>query len=79
MNVLVGEIKLFPYSQVPANWARCDGQLLSIASYMALASLVGTKFGGDGRTTFGVPDLRGKAPGANMGYFIALAGDFPQF
>ena len=46
----------------PRNWATCDGQLLSISSNTALFSLLGTTFGGDGRTTFALPGLRGRAP-----------------
>jgi microcystin-dependent protein len=46
----------------PRNWALCSGALLPIASYTALFSLVGTFYGGDGRTTFGLPDLRGRVP-----------------
>jgi microcystin-dependent protein len=64
---------------VPANWAQCVGQLLSATSYQALFFLLGNKFGGDGQTTFAVPNLRGKEPGPSTGYFIALAGEFPQF
>jgi microcystin-dependent protein len=59
-NPLIGEIMIFPYSFVPRNWARCDGSILSIASYSALFSLLGTTFGGNGSTTFGLPDLRGR-------------------
>jgi microcystin-dependent protein len=58
----IAEIKIFPGNFAPRNWAFCDGQLLPIAQNTALFSLVGTTYGGDGRTTFGVPDLRGRAP-----------------
>jgi microcystin-dependent protein len=58
----IGEIKFFSFNFPPRNWALCDGRLLSIAQFQALFSLLGTTFGGDGRTTFGVPDLRGRAP-----------------
>lgn len=56
----VGEIMIFPYNQTPQNWARCDGQILAISSYTALFSLLGTTFGGNGSTTFQLPDLRGR-------------------
>ena len=46
----------------PRGWAFCDGQLLAISSNSALFSILGTTFGGDGRTTFGLPDLRGRTP-----------------
>jgi microcystin-dependent protein len=58
----VGEIKMFAGTFAPRNWALCDGQLLSIPQNDALFSLFGTIYGGDGRTTFGLPDLRGRLP-----------------
>lgn len=58
----IGQIQYFGFNFAPRGWALCEGQLLSIASYTALFSLLGTTFGGDGRTTFGLPDLRGRAP-----------------
>lgn len=59
----VGEIRLYPYGRgAPVNWQLCDGSLLSIASYDVLYSLLGTSYGGDGVTTFAVPDLRGRVP-----------------
>lgn len=58
----VGEIRFFSFDFNPRNWARCDGQLLAIVQHQALFSLLGIQFGGDGRTTFALPDLRGRAP-----------------
>jgi len=58
----LGTIRLFAGMFAPRNWAYCQGQLLSIAEYSALYSLLGTQFGGDGRTSFGLPDLRGRVP-----------------
>ncbi len=58
----IGQISWFGGSFAPRNWTFCDGQLLAINSNDALYSLLGTNFGGDGRTTFGVPDMRGRAP-----------------
>jgi microcystin-dependent protein len=58
----VGEIRMFAGNFAPRNWALCDGQLLAIAQNDALFSLLGTIYGGDGRTTFGLPDLRGRIP-----------------
>ena len=58
----IGEIKIFPYTFCPRGTAPADGQLLPISQYSALFSLYGTNFGGDGRTTFGLPDMRGRAP-----------------
>lgn len=58
----IGQIMLVPYTFAPNGWAFCHGQLLSISSYPALFSLLGTNYGGDGRVSFGLPDLRGRAP-----------------
>ncbi|MFN4096164.1 MAG: phage tail protein [Sphingomonas sp.] len=57
----IGEIMIFPYNFPPRNWAFCEGQLLSIAQNTALFSLLGTTYGGNGQTTFALPDLRGRA------------------
>ena len=56
----IGQITIFPYNFEPRGWALCDGRLLPIAQYTALFSLLGTTYGGDGRTTFALPDLRGR-------------------
>jgi microcystin-dependent protein len=56
----------------------CDGSLLNVSTNQALFSLLGTNFGGDGKTTFGVPDLRNASPNPNMHYCIALAGIYPS-
>jgi microcystin-dependent protein len=58
----IGEIKMFAGDFAPRGWAFCDGQLLAISQNDALFSLLGTIYGGDGRTTFGLPDLRGRVP-----------------
>ncbi len=58
----LGEIRMFGLNSAPRGWALCNGQLLSIASNQALFSLLGTTYGGDGRTTFALPDLRGRVP-----------------
>jgi microcystin-dependent protein len=58
----VGEIRMFAGNFAPRGWAYCDGQLLAISQNDALFSLFGTFYGGDGRTTFGLPDLRGRIP-----------------
>jgi microcystin-dependent protein len=75
----MGEIRLFPYNFAPVNWAACDGALLQISRWSALFTLLGTTFGGDGQTTFALPDLRKQGPPlAQGGYFIALQGAYPQ-
>jgi microcystin-dependent protein len=58
----LGEIRIVGFNFAPRGWARCDGQLLAIAQNTALFALLGTTYGGDGRTTFGLPDLRGRVP-----------------
>ncbi|WP_430411015.1 phage tail protein [Kordia sp.] len=57
---MVGEIKTVGFATVPDGWAKCDGQLLNISDYGILFSLLGTTYGGDGITTFALPDLRDK-------------------
>ncbi|MCW5517436.1 phage tail protein [Muriicola sp. Z0-33] len=62
MEPFIGQIQAFGFNFAPRGWALCDGSLLAISSNEALFSLLGTIYGGDGRTTFGLPDLRGRAP-----------------
>jgi len=62
MDPTLAEIRMFGGNFAPRGWALCDGQLLSINSNPALFSLLGTIYGGDGRTTFALPDLRGRVP-----------------
>lgn len=59
---MIGQMMLFAGNFCPRNWAAASGQLLSISSNQALYSILGTTYGGDGRTTFGLPDLRGRVP-----------------
>ena len=60
MDPMMASIMIFAGNFAPRGWAFCDGQLLAIASHSALFSLLGTTYGGDGRTTFALPDLRGR-------------------
>src|ERR1044071_8904078 len=60
MEGYLAEIRMFAATFSPKNWAYCQGQLLAIATNQALFSLLGTTYGGDGRTTFGLPDFRGR-------------------
>lgn len=62
MDPFLAQIIMFGGNFAPRGWAFCDGQLLPIASNSALFSLLGTTYGGDGRTTFALPDLRGRTP-----------------
>jgi len=61
MEPTIGEIRMFAGNFAPRSWALCEGQLLAINSNQALFSILGTTYGGDGRTSFGLPDLRGRA------------------
>ncbi len=60
MEPFIGQVMMFGGNFAPRGWALCDGQLLSINSNSALFSILGTTYGGDGRTTFALPDLRGR-------------------
>ncbi|UTW68227.1 phage tail protein [bacterium SCSIO 12643] len=62
MEGTIGEVRMFGGNFAPRAWAFCEGQLLSIAQNQALFSILGTTYGGDGRTTFALPDLRGRSP-----------------
>lgn len=62
MEPFIGQIILFAGNFAPRGWALCNGQLLDIASHTALFSILGTTYGGDGRTTFALPELRGRVP-----------------
>jgi microcystin-dependent protein len=58
----IGEVRFFAFPTVPRNWATCDGQLLAINQNQALFSILGTTYGGDGKTTFALPNLQGRVP-----------------
>ena len=62
MEPFLGQLMLVPYDFAPNGWALCNGQLLSIAQNQALFTLIGTTYGGDGVSTFALPDLRGRVP-----------------
>src|SRR5438093_683523 len=61
-NPFVAEIRIFPFNFAPKGWAFCDGQLMPITQNTALFSLLGTTYGGDGKSTFALPDMQGNAP-----------------
>jgi len=79
----VAEIRIFPFNFAPVGWALCNGQILPIAQNAALFSLLGTAYGGDGKTTFGLPNLPGRASvGAGQGlglstYYLGEVGGEP--
>ncbi|TQR97581.1 phage tail protein [Paenibacillus ottowii] len=74
----MGEITMYPYTFAPKGWLKCEGQLLPIAQYSALYSLLGNNFGGDGVRTFALPDLRGASPMPNVDYYISTEGLYPS-
>lgn len=84
-EALFGEVRLFvvpppPNSPLAATWSRCDGNLININNNVALYSLLGTTFGGNGTTTFGLPNLAPikLADGTQLEYYIAVEGMFPS-
>ena len=79
MEPYLGEIRLFPFNFAPKGWAACNGASYPIAQYQALFALIGTTFGGDGRTNFALPNLASKSPFPEgvIGYCIATQGVFP--
>lgn len=73
MDPFAGEIRLFAGTFAPINWHFCDGSLLNISQYQLLFALVGFTWGGDGHSTFGIPDLRGRIPvGSGQGVGLTL-------
>ena len=92
LEPFIGEVCQYPFNYAPKGWAFCHGQSMSIQQNQALFSLLGTTFGGDGRSTFNLPDLRPKDSNGNvvqvhvgqiyqgkvyMEYSIALQGIYP--
>ena len=75
MDAFLGEIRDFGFGFAPKGWSQCNGQLLAINANQALFSLLGTQYGGDGRTTFALPDLRGRAI---VGSGISGGDSYPQ-
>lgn len=78
MDYTIGEITLFGFFFAPYGWMTCEGQILTITQNQALFALIGANYGGDGRTTFALPNLRGAEPVPNMKYYICTQGLFPQ-
>lgn len=62
MEPFLGELRIFSWAWPPKGWLPCDGRVLPIQQYQALAALMGAVYGGDGKTTFALPDLRGRVP-----------------
>ena len=75
----VGEIRIFAGNFAPAGWMFCEGQLLPISEYETLFNLIGTTYGGDGQSTFALPDLRGRLPmHQGNGFTLAQTGGAEQ-
>ena len=62
MDPFVAEIRIFPFNFAPKGWAFCDGQILPLSQNTALFSLLGTTYGGDGKSNFALPNMQGNAP-----------------
>jgi len=88
MDPFLGTIRVFPYGFAPRGWLECAGQVMQIVQNQALYSLIGTRFGGDGRTTFYLPDMREAEPDLSGNdtpgtrglcrYYIATMGIYPS-
>jgi microcystin-dependent protein len=80
MGFYIGQICLFPWPWAPRGWAKCDGQMFRIQEYSALFSLIGTEFGGDGRTNFALPKMTPikTESGGDVAFFINLQGIYPS-
>ncbi len=76
-NPYIGEIIPWPANFAPKGWAFCDGSLIPISQNTSLFSLIGTTYGGDGKSTFALPDLRAVAPN-HMTYSICIYGTWPS-
>lgn len=78
-DAFIGELRAFSFGFVPRGWAECNGQLLPVQQNQALFSLIGAVYGGDGRTTFGLPNLQGRgAIHAGSGYSVGAVGGSEQ-
>jgi microcystin-dependent protein len=78
MDYTLGQITLFSFFFAPLGWMSCEGQVLNVAQNQALFALIGNFYGGNGTTTFALPNLVGASPVPNMKYYIATEGIFPQ-
>lgn len=78
MDYTIGEITLFGFFFAPVGWMSCEGQILNVMQYQVLFSLIGASYGGNGSTTFALPNLTGASPVQNMKYYICTEGMYPQ-
>jgi len=77
MDTYIGSIELFPYLFAPQGWLLCNGAVLPVQPNQALFALLGNVYGGDGRTTFAIPNYLGYEPLPGLQYYIATEGEFP--
>lgn len=84
MEPIIGQIQLFPFGYAPQGWALCNGAILQVMQNQALFSLIGATYGGNGSSTFGLPNLLGAIPYANpnpnspmLAFYIATQGIYP--
>lgn len=75
-DAYLGTVVLFAFNYAPQNWLPCDGQLLPVDKYQALFAVIGNKYGGDYKN-FALPNLKGKSPSPEMGYYICVMGIWP--
>lgn len=78
MDSIIGTVQLFALDFAPIGWTLCDGKELSINDNSGLYSLIGIKYGGNGTTTFKLPNLMDKNPNENVKYYICLMGAYPR-
>ena len=82
LDPFVGEVSIFPYEFAPKDWLPCDGRMLPVSNdNLQLFSLIGNRFGGDGRQTFALPKMAPPAAeegGASLGYFMCVKGIYPS-
>lgn len=78
MDPFLGQISLRPSGTRVKFWIPCDGRLLPINQNQALYALIGSRFGGDGRTSFALPDLQADSPQEGLAYHIAVQGMVPK-
>jgi len=77
MDYYLGDIQLFAYTFVPMGWLLCNGAVLQVQQNTALFSLISNKFGGNGSTTFALPNMTNDSPVAGMNYYMCVSGIYP--
>lgn len=78
MDYTLGQIVLLPFQFEIMGFTSCQGQILQVSQYQALFSLIGYNYGGNGTTTFALPNLKGAEPLSTMRYYIVTEGIYPQ-